>query len=100
MDEELFEGLVQSMKEAAAILRGEMAPSRVFVVEPKGLKSIREKSGLSQREMATLMRVSLRTLQNWEQGRRKPTGPAQALIQIFDKLPRATLDELKAELIV
>lgn len=99
MDKELFEGLLQSMKEAVAISKGEMPPSRVFVVEPKGLRGIREKAGLSQREMAQLMQVSLRTLQNWEQGRRKPTGPAQALIQIFDKLPRATLDELKAGLL-
>lgn len=99
MDEELFEGLIQSMKEAVAISKGEMAPSRVFVVEPNGVRYIRAKAGLSQKEMAKLMRVSLRTLQNWEQGRRKPTGPAQALIDIFDKLPRATLDELKAGLL-
>ena len=96
MDKDLFDGLVTSLKEAAAISKGEMQPSRVFRIDPVDVKAIREKAGLSQRELANMMRVSVRTLQNWEQGKRRPTGPASALIRIFEKAPKSAVEALKA----
>ncbi len=94
MDKEIFDGLVTSLKEAVAISKGEMEPSRVFRIDPVDVKAIREKAGLSQSELANMMRVSVRTLQNWEQGRRRPTGPASALIRIFEKAPKSAVEAL------
>jgi putative transcriptional regulator len=51
--------------------------------------SIREKTGLSQARFAQLLGVSVRTLQDWEQGRRAPSGAAKTLLMIAEKNPRA-----------
>ncbi len=51
------------------------------------IKEVREKTGLSQNEFAARLHISPRTLQNWEQGRRYPTGPAATLIRILDAHP-------------
>lgn len=53
---------------------------------------IREKTGLSQARFAQLLGVSVRTLQDWEQGRRAPSGAAKTLLMIADKNPRALLE--------
>ena len=54
--------------------------------------SVREKTGVSQAEFARLLGVSVRTLQEWEQGRRAPSGAARTLLMIAAKNPRALLD--------
>jgi putative transcriptional regulator len=54
--------------------------------------SIREKTGLSQVRFAQLLGVSVRTLQDWEQGRRAPSGAARTLLMIADKNPRVLLE--------
>lgn len=95
MDEQQFSELLESVREAVAIAKGERAPGRVFHVEPMDIKAIREKADLSQNDLASMMRVSLRTLQNWEQGRSRPTGPASALIRIFEKMPESAIEALK-----
>lgn len=51
------------------------------------IKEVREKTGLTQAEFAARLHISARTLQNWEQGRRYPTGPAATLIRILDAHP-------------
>jgi len=98
MDKQLFDDLVQSLKQAIAISRGEMAPSRVFVIEPDvpNARAAREKTGLSQRDFARLLRVSPKTLQNWEQRRRTPSGPAAALLTLAAKAPEVVLETLHA----
>jgi putative transcriptional regulator len=58
---------------------------------PPNVKSIRAKIGLSQSAFAGLLGVSVRTLQEWEQGRRKPKGPAQALLRVANRHPEALL---------
>lgn len=55
---------------------------------------IRKRLKLSQAAFAGLMGVSLRTVQDWEQGRRKPSGPAEALLRIADQRPDVFLDLL------
>ncbi|MCK6431910.1 MAG: helix-turn-helix domain-containing protein [Burkholderiaceae bacterium] len=76
MDKTLFDDLVGSLKEAKAIAKGRAKPSRRFELIAPDAKAVREQTGLSQSEFAKLMRVSVKTLQNWEQRRRNPTGPA------------------------
>jgi len=58
---------------------------------PADVKTIRTKTGLSQSAFAGLLGVSVRTLQEWEQGRRTPKGPAQALLRVADRHPEALL---------
>ena len=62
------------------------------VVNVPDIASIREKTGLSQARFAQLLGVSVRTLQDWEQGRRAPSGAAKTLLMVADKNPRALLE--------
>lgn len=56
------------------------------------VQTIREKTQLSQTHFAQLLGVSLRTLQEWEQGRRSPSGAARTLLRVADSNPRALLE--------
>jgi len=94
---EQFEKLVASVKEAGEIKAGRKAASRVYDINPPEIKTVREKLNVSQNEFALMIGVSVRTLQNWEQNRRKPEGPAKALLRIASKNPSAVLDALHAE---
>jgi len=62
------------------------------VVNVPSVTDIRERTGLSQAKFATLLGVSVRTLQDWEQGRRAPSGAARTLLMVAAKNPRALLD--------
>lgn len=62
------------------------------VVTVPSVSTIREATGLSQARFAELLGVSLRTLQEWEQGRRAPSGAARTLLLIAAKNPRALID--------
>jgi putative transcriptional regulator len=95
MKDELFAELVESVREAGAIMRGEQEPSRSFVVPEPDVKRIREQYKLSQRQFASLMGISIKTLQNWEQGRRAPRGPARVLLQVAAKHPEAVWDVVR-----
>ena len=93
MKKELFEELLESVKQAKAIERGEMKPARTFKLDTKNdLVKVRGKLGLSQSKFASLLGISQDTLQNWEQGRRQPTGPAKVLLKIAVKHPRVLLE--------
>ncbi len=76
---------LEILKGIREIKRGEHG--RVINVPP--VSAIREKTGLSQRQFAQLLGVSVRTLQDWEQGRRAPSGAARTLLRIAEKHPRA-----------
>ena len=94
MEKELFADLLQSLKEAKAISKGKAEPSRRFKLEVTDVKAVRERVGLTQDEFAKLIRVSVKTLQNWEQRRREPTGPAAALLKIVATEPKLALRSL------
>jgi|SRR5690554_6090655 len=87
MKNELFDELLASVQEMDDVVRGEKAAARVTEFPTPEVKLIREKVGLSQTRFALLIGVSKRTLENWEQGRRHPTGPARALLRILDADP-------------
>jgi putative transcriptional regulator len=95
MSDELFEELLESVREGGAILRGEKDASRLFVVDVPDVKGIRENYDLSQTEFAALLGISVKTLQNWEQGRRSPRGAARVLLQVAAKHPEAVWDVVK-----
>jgi putative transcriptional regulator len=87
MKKQMFEELLSSVREAGAILRGEKEASRRYTIRRSGVRVIRERTTLSQSEFAQLIGVSVKTLQNWEQERRRPTGPAAVLLSIIEHDP-------------
>ena len=98
MEEELFNEFIESLKQAGQIRRGEIEPSRVFVVLPSGVKEIRKKLNMSQIQFASVIHVSVKTLRNWEQGIRKPHGAAAALLMAINNDPENVLAALNARL--
>ena len=74
--------ILQGLREIKAGERGRVV----------NIGGIRERTALSQARFAQLLGVSVRTLQDWEQGRRAPSGAARTLLIVADKNPRALLD--------
>lgn len=97
MKDNTFDELVTSVREAGAIRRGEAPPSRTFTLEEPDVAAIRKEYGLTQGEFATLLGISPRTLENWEQGHRKPQGPAKVLLRVAARHPQAVLDTVTSE---
>ncbi len=96
MKENDFNNLVKSIKQAGRIKKGQLKPSRSFEFSPFDIKSIRKKLHKSQTEFALMIGVSVSTLQNWEQGRRKPEGPARALLKVASENPEVVSRILEA----
>lgn len=92
MKDELFQELLESVKQGAAIMKGTMPPSRSFEFPETEVRALREQFGLSQDKFARLVGISVGTLRNWEQGRRKPEGPARVLLRVASRHPEALLD--------
>lgn len=65
---------------------------RVVVAPDSPVAQIRQRSGLSQDEFAAALGVSKRTIEQWEQGRRKPSGAAKTLLKIVDRHPEVLLE--------
>lgn len=97
MNDKLFDELLGSVREGGAILRGETKPSRTFTLEDPDVAAVRKEYGLSQHQFATLLGISVRTLQNWEQGRRSPQGPARILLRVAARHPEAVLDTVASD---
>lgn len=88
--EEIGNKLLQAVQEMKA---GKVA--RVSRVEPNEVAEARSRTGLTQREFAEVLHISPRTLQEWEQGRRKPSGPAKALIELAFRHPEVIREDLE-----
>jgi putative transcriptional regulator len=93
MDEQLFNDLTESIKEAGRHLRGEidLPKDQIHFVGEPDPRQVRADMNLTQEAFAALLGISVRTLQNWEQGRREPTGPAMRLLQIAATHPDVLL---------
>ena len=89
MKKKEFDNLAASIREAGRIRRGAAKPSRVTEFAPVNVKAIRRRLGKSQSQFAHMIGVSVATLQNWEQGRRRPEGPARALLRVAATNPEA-----------
>ena len=96
MREQDFNELVTSIQEAGEIKRGSRKPSRVFEIKPVDIKAVRRKLRRTQSEFALMIGVSVSTLRNWEQGRRRPDGPARALLKVATENPEAIEQALRA----
>jgi len=81
------------VKQAKAIENGKLKPARTFRINPKtDIVKVRGRLGLSQAKFAAVLGISADTLQNWEQGRRSPTGPAKVLLKIASKHPEVLME--------
>lgn len=121
MNKERFEELSEAIRQAKAVRRGEAAPSRVWSVTRNGrgqlhrrqldpkkyqgerrlewertIVATRTRLRLSQNKFAALLGISVKTLHNWEQGRRKPTGAARVLLRLAWRHPEIVLEEAMA----
>jgi len=94
MNKQTFDKLLSSIREAGEIKVGRHKPSRQYEIKPPDIRRVREELHASQGEFATMIGVSVRTLQNWEQGRRRPEGPANVLLRVAAQNPAAILEAL------
>ena len=90
MNDTQFEELLSSVKDMGKHMRGQKVAGAVVreIPEPD-VKAIRERTGMSQSQFAYLIGVKPKTLQNWEQRRVRPAGPARALLKIVEANPQA-----------
>jgi putative transcriptional regulator len=96
MKKEVFNELLESIQQGGEIRRGKSKPSRIFHLDDPNVPEIRKHLGLSQEKFAQLLGVSLATIRNWEQGRRKPDGAARVLLCVAAKHPKAVLETVHA----
>lgn len=96
MNDKDFQKLVESVKQMGSIMRRENIPHRRTVLTTVDVGALRERLGLTQNQFSGMIGVSIKTLQNWEQGRREPEGPAKALLRVVEKEPQAVLRALHA----
>jgi putative transcriptional regulator len=91
-----FTELLNSIREGGAILRNEIPASRrtTIAANPNRVRLIRERTKLSQADFARFIGISIKTLQNWEQDRRKPSGPAETLLRIIANQPKLAINAL------
>jgi putative transcriptional regulator len=93
MNKKAFNELIRGVRQLGGALRGDKrAVARVDRIDPGSVVAIRAKLGLSQSEFAHVFGISLDTLQNWEQGRRKPSGAARVLLRVAERHPEALLE--------
>jgi len=90
MNKKLAREIEDGFRQAGAILRGAAKPSRVTRVDADrvDVKKLRERMDMSQSQFAAMLGVSIDTLQNWEQNRRQPKGPAHSLLLVAKAYPR------------
>jgi len=97
MDKQHFDQLVKGVSEMKRHMAGKsIRGPRATVVDEPDVRAIRKAADISQSQFAKLIGVNLRTLQNWEQRRTRPTGPARALLKIVASNPKSALEALHA----
>ncbi|WP_089941650.1 helix-turn-helix domain-containing protein [Candidatus Entotheonella palauensis] len=86
------ESIIAGLQDALAYAQGDMERGQahtVCVPDAIDVKAIRERQGLTQADFAKRYGFALNSIRNWEQGRRRPEGPARLLLLIIDREPEA-----------
>ena len=97
MDKHHFDQLVKGVREMKRHIAGKtVRGARVTEVLEPDVGAIREAAQLSQSQFAKLIGVNVRALQNWEQRRTRPAGPARALLKIVASNPKSAIEALHA----
>ncbi len=84
--------ILEGLQEIKAYKAGKIDLRTRELKDPSPPQDIRRKLNLSQPAFAGLMGVSLRTVQDWEQGRRQPSGPAKSLLRIAEQHPKVFME--------
>jgi len=92
---ERFESIRKGAQEAIDWKKGKKTGARVQKLTAMDVARIRRKTKMSQREFSQSFAIPLSTLRQWEQGKRVPQGPAQALLKIIDKDSKTALEALR-----
>lgn len=89
----LADDIAKGLENAIAYVKGDHTGVREHLVDVPNVdvKAVRRRLGLSQREFAHQFSFSVRSVQNWEQKRRVPDGPARVLLTVIDREPQAVL---------
>ena len=97
MDKEHFDQLIKAVRQMNRHMSGKvvLGVKTTELVEPD-VRAIREAAKISQSQFALLIGVNLRTLQNWEQRRTRPSGPARVLLKIVASDPKSAIEALNA----
>ncbi len=97
MDKQHFDQLIKGVREMKRHMAGKPVRGvKVTELEEPDVRAIREAARISQSQFAKLIGVNVRTLQNWEQRRTRPTGPARALLKIVASDPKSAIEALHA----
>ena len=97
MDKNHFDQLVKGVREMKRHMAGKSVRGvRSTELTEPDIRAIREAAKISQSQFAKLIGVNVRTLQNWEQHRTRPTGPARALLKIVASNPKSAIEALHA----
>ncbi len=97
MDKRHFDQLVKGVREMKRHMAGKSVRGALITeLSDPDVRAIREAAQISQSQFAKLIGVNLRTLQNWEQQRTRPTGPARALLKIVASDPKSAIEALHA----
>lgn len=91
-DRNIGQEILEGIQEIKNFKKGDIQLQTRILKEPSSAKIIRDKLNLSQSAFASLMGVSPRTIQDWEQGRRKPQGPAKSLLRIAEQHPEIFIE--------
>jgi putative transcriptional regulator len=91
-DRDIGQEILEGIRAIKAHKSGEITLRTHTLKEPAPPQVIRAKLNLTQAAFAGLMGVSVRTVQDWEQGRRKPSGPAEALLRIAEQRPEVFME--------
>jgi putative transcriptional regulator len=86
----------RSDRDARPVARKRLGEFQRVTLTPGEVRAIRRRSGLSQAAFTAAYGLNLRTLQDWEQGRAQPDGPARAYLLVIDREPRAVARALAA----
>ena len=91
MGKEAFESILAGLEDALAYAQGDRSRGIAHEIAegPVDVRAVRTRLGVSQVHFARLFRVSVATVRNWEQGRRRPEGPARVLLTLIEREPEA-----------
>lgn len=87
LERDIGQEILAGIREVKAFKSGQLTLRTRELQEPMPVKEIRTRLRLSQTAFAGLIGVSLRTVQDWEQGRREPSGPAKMLLRVAVRHP-------------
>ena len=92
-----YDSVKKGLEEALAHAKGQDVGARVHAIDvpEPDVAAIRARAGLSQAEFARSIGVAVGTVRGWEQGRRRPEGPARVLLALIEKRPGIVQEELR-----